>query len=75
MVEVGKWKSNDEKDFIFTVRSENRVEHPEIAFVINGSSVRMKIDTMSSLNVLDEYSFNKIKDKPKLKTYEKSAYV
>ena len=68
-------ESDDDKDFIFTVQSESLVKHPEIAFGINGTSVRMKIDTMSSLNVLDEHSFNKIKDKPKLKSHEKSAYA
>ncbi len=64
-------ESDEDKDFIFTVKSESIVKYLEIGqvfreFGINGPSVRMKIDTMPSLNVIDKYSY-KIKDNPKLK--------
>ncbi|MFY8166669.1 MAG: RNase H-like domain-containing protein, partial [Sediminibacterium sp.] len=65
----------DDKDFIFSVSSEDQVKYPEVKMLINDTPFEIKIDTMSSLNILDENSFNKMVAKPKLKPRNKPAYA
>lgn len=63
------------KDYCFntgdTISSQR---YPEITLIIADTPIKIKIDTMSSVNVIDEPTFAKFNPKPKLKPRDKEVY-
>ena len=63
--------SSDSEDYVFGMQEEENVnavksKQPSLNVTVNGLNVRMLVDTGSSINVLDENTYQKFQVKPKL---------
>ena len=70
--------SND--DYVFGIHEQENVnsvksKQPSLNVTVNGLNVRMLVDTGSSINVLDESTYNKFQVKPKLSKTDTKVFT
>ena len=72
--------SDSEEEYLFGVKTDEQVntvhqKQPKTTVTINGLLTEMLVDTGSSINVIDEGTFSKLKDKPQLKKSDTKVFT
>ncbi|CAF1043728.1 unnamed protein product [Brachionus calyciflorus] len=64
----------EEIPIIYSLTSTHK-KFPELEFVLNDEKIKLKIDTLASINVIDEKTFKQFLNKPTLTKVVKQSYA
>ncbi|CAF1018659.1 unnamed protein product [Brachionus calyciflorus] len=58
-------ENDKERELICAVHSTHS-KYPELEFLVNGEKIKLRIDTLASINIIDENRFNQFKNRQNL---------
>ena len=74
-VKPGNSESSSEEEFIFTLKSTSKHNTPLIQISVNNIPINMVIDTGASIGIIDEHTFNTVRQNAPIALQRSSTHI